>query len=40
MATEAKIKDQNGHQAAAAPVMLYGREMSANRRMPLNLDWV
>jgi len=22
------------------PVMLYGREMSANRRMPLNLDWV
>ena len=39
MATEAKIKDEKGH-AAAAPVMLYGREMSANRRMPLNLDWV
>ena len=41
MATEAKIKEQGGHVAAAArPVMLYGREMSANRRMPLNLDWV
>ena len=23
-----------------APVMLYGRELVANRRMPLNLDWV
>jgi len=40
MATEAKVKDQNGHAVAAQPVMLYGREMSANRRMPLNLDWV
>jgi len=40
MATEAKVKDQNGHAVAALPVMLYGREMSANRRMPLNLDWV
>jgi len=40
MATEAKVKDQNGHVVAAQPVMLYGREMSANRRMPLNLDWV
>jgi deoxyribose-phosphate aldolase len=39
MATEAKVI-QNGHAAAAQPVMLYGREMSANRRMPLNLDWV
>jgi deoxyribose-phosphate aldolase len=39
MATEAKIKDEKGH-AVAQPVMLYGREMSANRRMPLNLDWV
>jgi deoxyribose-phosphate aldolase len=39
MATEAKVKDQSGH-AAAQPVMLYGREMSANRRMPLNLDLV
>jgi len=37
MATEAKVVE-GGH--AAAPVMLYGREMSANRRMPLNLDWV
>jgi deoxyribose-phosphate aldolase len=25
---------------AGAPVMLYGRELAANRRMPLNLDWV
>jgi deoxyribose-phosphate aldolase len=40
MATEAKVL-QGGHAAAAAqPVLLYGREMSANRRMPLNLDWV
>ena len=38
MATEAKIKGQGGH--VAQPVMLYGREMTANRRMPLNLDWV
>jgi deoxyribose-phosphate aldolase len=41
MATkEAKVRDQAGHSAAALPVMLYGREMTANRRMPLNLDWV
>ena len=39
MATEASFKEQGGH-AAVVPVMLYGREMSANRRMPLNLDWV
>jgi deoxyribose-phosphate aldolase len=38
MATEAEVVE-GGH-AAAGPVMLYGREMSANRRMPLNLDWV
>ena len=25
---------------ARTPVTLYGREMSANRRIPLNLDWV
>jgi deoxyribose-phosphate aldolase len=25
---------------AATPVMLYGRELTANRRIPLNLDWV
>jgi deoxyribose-phosphate aldolase len=37
---EAKATEQNGHAPAAQPVMLYGREMSANRRMPLNLDWV
>lgn len=36
METETKTKDH----AAALPVLLYGREMSANRRMPLNLDWV
>jgi deoxyribose-phosphate aldolase len=40
MATEAKVKDPSGHAAAALPVMLYGREMTANRRIPLNLDWV
>jgi deoxyribose-phosphate aldolase len=41
MATkEAKATEQHGHAEAAAPVMLYGREMSANRRMPPNLDWV
>jgi len=39
MATEARFKEQGRH-AAVVPVMLYGREMSANRRMPLNLDWV
>ena len=39
MATEAKIVEGGSH-AAAEPVTLYGREMSANRRMPLNLDWV
>jgi deoxyribose-phosphate aldolase len=39
MATEAKVVGAKEH-AAAGPVMLYGREMSANRRMPLNLDWV
>jgi deoxyribose-phosphate aldolase len=39
METEAKVAERNGH-AAAAAVMLYGREMTANRRMPLNLDWV
>jgi deoxyribose-phosphate aldolase len=39
MATEASFKEQGGY-AAVVPVMLYGREMSANRRMPLNLDWV
>jgi deoxyribose-phosphate aldolase len=37
---EAKIAEGNGHATAALPVMLYGREMTANRRMPLNLDWV
>jgi deoxyribose-phosphate aldolase len=26
--------------AALTPVMLYGRELVENRRMPLNLDWV
>ena len=26
--------------AARTPVTLYGREMAANRRIPLNLDWV
>jgi deoxyribose-phosphate aldolase len=40
METEAKVKDPSGHAAAALPVMLYGREMTANRRIPLNLDWV
>jgi deoxyribose-phosphate aldolase len=40
MATEAKVVQGGLHAAAAQPVMLYGREMSANRRMPLNLDWV
>ncbi len=40
MATEAKVIQGGLHAAAAQPVMLYGREMSANRRMPLNLDWV
>jgi deoxyribose-phosphate aldolase len=39
MATEARFKEQGRH-AAVVPVMLYGREISANRRMPLNLDWV
>ena len=39
MATEAKVVEGGLH-AAARPVTLYGREMSANRRMPLNLDWV
>jgi deoxyribose-phosphate aldolase len=39
MATEARFKEQGGY-AAVVPVMLYGREISANRRMPLNLDWV
>jgi len=40
MATETKMV-VGGHAAAAVrPVMLYGREMSANRLMPLNLDWV
>ena len=39
MATEAKVVEGGLH-AAARPVMLYGREMSANRRIPLNLDWV
>jgi deoxyribose-phosphate aldolase len=39
MATEASFKEQGGY-AAVVPVMLYGREISANRRMPLNLDWV
>jgi deoxyribose-phosphate aldolase len=40
MATEAKMVEGSLHAAAARPVTLYGREMSANRRMPLNLDWV
>jgi deoxyribose-phosphate aldolase len=40
MAIEAKIKDVGEHAAAVRPVMLCGRETSANRRMPLNLDWV
>ena len=40
MATETNMV-VSGHAAAAVrPVMLYGREMSANRLMPLNLDWV
>jgi deoxyribose-phosphate aldolase len=37
---DAKVTDPGAHAAVAQPVMLYGREMSANRRMPLNLDWV
>jgi deoxyribose-phosphate aldolase len=37
---EAKIAERNGHATAAEPVTLYGREMTANRRIPLNLDWV
>jgi deoxyribose-phosphate aldolase len=37
---ESNIGERNGHATAAQPVMLYGREMTANRRMPLNLDWV
>ena len=41
MATEAKVVEGGLHAAQAArPVLLHGREMSANRRMPLNLDWV
>jgi deoxyribose-phosphate aldolase len=40
MATEAKVVEGGLHAAAARPVMLYGREMTANRRIPLNLDWV
>ncbi|HSY36550.1 MAG TPA: deoxyribose-phosphate aldolase [Acidobacteriaceae bacterium] len=40
MATEAKMVEGGLHAAAARPVMLCGREMSANRRMALNLDWV
>jgi len=41
MATEAKVVEGGLHAAAVAqPVMLYGREMTANRRIPLNLDWV
>ncbi len=40
MEIAAKFKDHNRPAAAVQPVMLYGREMSANRRMPLNLDWV
>src|ERR1700679_3215250 len=39
MATEAKVVEGGLHAAAARPVMLYGREMTANRRIPLNLDW-
>ncbi len=38
--TTSKIAESSGQAAAARPVMLYGREMAANRRMPLNLDWV
>ena len=37
---DAKVTELGAHEAVAQPVMLYGREMSANRRMPLNLDWV
>jgi deoxyribose-phosphate aldolase len=40
MATEAKVVEGGLHAAAARPVMLYGREMTANRRIALNLDWV
>jgi deoxyribose-phosphate aldolase len=34
------IAERNRHTTATRPVMLYGREMTANRRIPLNLDWV
>ena len=37
---EAKVAERNGHATVAKPVTMYGREMMANRRMPLNLDWV
>jgi deoxyribose-phosphate aldolase len=37
---EAKVAERNGHATVAKPVTLYGREMMANRRIPLNLDWV
>jgi deoxyribose-phosphate aldolase len=37
---EANLAEHNGHATAAKPVMLYGREMAPNRRIPLNLDWV
>jgi deoxyribose-phosphate aldolase len=40
METEARTVEGGLHAAAARPVKLYGREMAANRRMPLNLDWV
>ncbi|MGA8938353.1 MAG: deoxyribose-phosphate aldolase, partial [Acidobacteriaceae bacterium] len=42
-AKETKTADlaaQNGHASASAQVTLYGRELTPNRRIPLNLDWV
>ncbi len=36
----ANLAARNGHTSASAPVTLYGRELTPNRRIPLNLDWV
>lgn len=35
-----KQDDRTANTSAPVPVMLHGREMAANQRMPLNLDWV
>jgi deoxyribose-phosphate aldolase len=40
MGVEARVKVSEGHDTAAEPVTLYGRELVANRRIDLNLDWV